>query len=73
MMTVEENRDSLRSVADSLKKAHKEISKVADKMETWLTTEYELLGSREYGRVCQTLGVLDEQIAKTSNQLSKLI
>lgn len=62
----------MRSVKRSLVKAHNEITKVADQMETWLTTEYELWGSKEYSKVCQVLGILEEQITEISNQLTKL-
>lgn len=72
MMTAEENVSTLRSVKLILEKAHDEITVEADFMETWLTTEYELLGSEEYGRVCRVLGVLEEQIAEISNQLTQL-
>lgn len=71
MMTAEENASTLRSVKHILEKARDEISGEADFMETWLTTEYELLGSEEYGRVCRVLGILEEQIAIISNQLTK--
>ena len=66
-MTAKENRDSLCTVKRSLITAHSKIAKVADFMETWLTTEYEMLSSKEYGLICRTLGVLEEQIAEISN------
>ena len=71
-MTTGENINSLHSVKRSLIKAHDEISGVADFMESRLTTEYERAMSKEYGSVCRTLGILEEQIAQISNQLTKL-
>lgn len=71
-MTTEENINSLRSVKCSLIKAHDEVSGVADFMEARLTTEYDRAMSKEYGRVCRTLGILEEQIASIGNQLTKL-
>lgn len=72
MITKDENIQSLRSMKRSLIKAHDEIVGVADFMETRLTTEYDMAMSREYGSVCRTLGILEEQIAEISNQLTKL-
>ena len=72
MMTTEDNVNSLRSVKRSLIKAHDEISGVADYMEARLTTEYDRAMSKEYGRVCCALGILEEQIAEISNQITKL-
>lgn len=63
---------TLRSVKRSLIKAYDEITREADFMETGLTTEHDMAMSREYGSVCRTLGILEEQIAKISNQLTKL-
>ncbi len=72
MMTTEESRQALQGVKRSLIKAHDEISGVADFMEARLTTEYDRAMSKEYGKVCQTLGILEEQIATISNQITKL-
>lgn len=72
MITEEEKAQSLRSVKRSLIKAYDEITGVADFMETRLTTEHDMAMSREYGSVCRTLGILEEQIAEISNQLTKL-
>lgn len=72
MMTKGENIQSLRIVKRSLKKAYDEISEEVDFMETRLTTEHDKATSREYGSVCRTLGILEEQIAEISNQLTKL-
>lgn len=72
MMTAEDNINSLRSVKRSLIKAHDEISGVADFMEARLTTEHDRAMSKEYGKVCQSLGILEEQIATISNQITKL-
>ena len=71
-MTKGENIQSLRIVKRSLKKAYDEISEEVDFMETRLTTEHDEAMSREYGSVCRTLGILEEQIAEISNQLTKL-
>lgn len=72
MMTKDENIQSLRSMKRSLIKGHDEITSVADLMEAQLTTEYDQATSREYGSVCRVLGILEEQIAEISNQLTKL-
>ncbi len=71
-MTKDEKIQSLRIVKRSLIRAHNEISEEVDFMETRLTTEYDMAMSREYGSVCRTLGILEEQIAEISNQLTKL-
>lgn len=72
MMTKDENIQSLRSVKRNLINAHDSISGVADFMEMRLTTEYDRASSKEYGTVCRVLGILEEQIASISNQLTKL-
>lgn len=72
MITTEEKVQSLRSIKRSLIKAYDEITRVADFMETRLTTEPDMAMSKEYGSVCRTLGILEEQIAEISNQLTKL-
>lgn len=72
MMTKDENIQSLRSMKRSLIKAHDEIVGVADFMEMRLTTEYDRAASREYGKVCRVLGILEEQIAEISTQLTKI-
>lgn len=72
MITKDENIQSLRSMKRSLIKAHDSISGVADFMEMRLTTEYDRASSKEYGTVCRVLGILEEQIASISNQLTKL-
>lgn len=41
-------------------------------MEMRLATEYDRASSKEYGTVCRVLGILEEQIASISNQLTKL-
>lgn len=71
-MTAEENKQSLRIVKRALIRAHTEISEEADFMESRLTTEYDRAMSKEYSRVCRTLGTLEEQIAEISNHLTKL-
>lgn len=71
-MTLDENKQVLRSMKRSLIKAHDEITGVADFMETRQSTEYDLAASKEYGSVCRVLGILEEQIATISNQLTKL-
>lgn len=72
MLTTEESREALRGIKRSLIKAHDEIAGVADFMEARLTDEHDMAMSREYGSVCRTLGILEEQIASISNQLNKL-
>ena len=72
MMAAEENKQSLRIVKRALIRAHAEIAEEADFMEARLTTEYDQAMSREYNSVCSTLGILEEQIAEISNQLTKL-
>lgn len=72
MITKDENIQSLRSMKRNLINAHDSISGVADFMEMRLTTEYDRASSKEYGTVCQVLGILEEQIASISNQLTKL-
>lgn len=72
MITREENIEALQGMKRSLIKAHDEITGVADFMETRLTTEHDMAMRREYGSVCRTLGILEEQIAEISNQLTKL-
>lgn len=72
MMTKEDKVQSLRSMKRSLIKAHDEITSVAELMEAQLTTEYDQATSWEYGSVCRVLGILEEQIAEISNQLTKL-
>lgn len=71
-MTKNEKIQSLRIVKRSLIRAHNEISEEVDFMETRLTTEYDRASSKEYGTVCRALGILEEQIAEISNQLTKL-
>lgn len=66
MMTLEETQEALRRVKTNLIKAHDEISGVADRMEARLTTESERANTKEYGIVCYTLGILEEQIAEVS-------
>ena len=72
MMTKAESIESLQSVKRSLIKAHTDISGVADFMETKLTMEYEQAMSKEYGSVCRTLGILEEQITEIGNQITKI-
>ena len=71
-MTTEDRIHFLRSVKRSLIKAHDEISGVADRMEARLTTESERANTKEYGIVCYILGILEEQVAEVSNQLTRL-
>ncbi|MDE5820912.1 MAG: hypothetical protein K2H63_00290 [Paramuribaculum sp.] len=72
MMTEEENINSMQSVKRSLITARDEISSIADFMEARLTTESDRAMSKEYGRVCRVLGIMEEQITQISNQLTKL-
>lgn len=71
-MTKAESIESLQGVKRSLIKAHNEISGVADFMETKLTTDYDHAMSKEYGSVCRTLGILEEQITEIGNQITKI-
>ncbi|MGN0206477.1 MAG: hypothetical protein ACI4BC_04475 [Muribaculaceae bacterium] len=72
MMTKAESIESLQAVKRSLIKSYNEISGVADLMETKLTTEYDQAMSKEYGSVCRTLGILEEQITEIGNQITKI-
>ena len=72
MMTKAESIGSVQGVKRSLIKAHNEISGVADFMETKLTTDYDQAMSKEYGSVCRTLGILEEQITEIGNQITKI-
>lgn len=72
MMTKAESIESLQGVKRSLVKAYNEISGVADFMETKLTTENDQAMSKEYGSVCRTLGILEEQITEIGNQITKI-
>ena len=72
MMTKDEKIQSLRIVKRSLIRAHNEISEEVDFMEAKLTTESDRAMSREYSSVCRALGVLEEQIARISNQLNRI-
>ena len=72
MLTNEEKREALRSTKSGLINAHAEISGVADGLEARLTTESDRAASGEYGAICRILGILEEQIAEVSNQLTKL-
>ncbi|MGM9863320.1 MAG: hypothetical protein ACI305_03525 [Lepagella sp.] len=72
MMTTDEIKESFKSVKRNLINAHDSISGVADFMEMRLTTEHDRASSKEYGTVCRVLGILEEQIASISNQLTKL-
>lgn len=72
MMTKDEKIQSLRIVKRSLIRAHNEISEEVDFMETRLTTEYAMAMSQEYSSACRVLGVLEEQIARISNQLNRI-
>lgn len=71
MMTTDEIKESFKSVKRNLINAHDSISGVADFMEMRLATEYYRASSKEYGTVCRVLGILEEQIASISNQLTK--
>lgn len=70
MMTKDEIKQSLQLMEQILMKAHDDITGIADSMEEELMTEEELSSSKEYGIACNTLGVLEEQIASISNQLT---
>ena len=68
----EADRTSMIYVKRSLTKARNEISAVAGFMEARLTTDYNLAMSKEYGRVCYILGIIEEQITQISNQLTNI-
>lgn len=70
MMTENERLESLKSVKRCLIKAHREIETVCASMEAKLTTEYEASVCKEYGSVCRVMGILEEQIAQISNQIT---
>lgn len=70
MKTKAEIMQSLQLMEQILMKAHDEITGIADDMERQMTSEAELAESKEYGIACHTLGVLEEQIASISNQLT---
>lgn len=72
MMTKEERRETLKAIKKVLITAHDEMEGTAAFMETALENEAEMAASAEYGLLCQTLGVLEEQIAKASNLLNKI-
>lgn len=72
MITKDESKETLRSVKRSLIKAYDEITGVVDFMETRLTTEQDMATNREYCSLCRTLGILEEQIAEISNQLTNI-
>lgn len=72
MMTADDAKESLRSVKRSLIEAYDKISGTLNFMEARLATEYDRAMSKEYGTVCRVLGILEEQIAEISNQLTKL-
>ncbi len=71
-MNAEDSRQAVQGVKRRLINAHDEISGVADFMELRLTIEYDRTMSKEYGKVHQTLGILEEQIATIRNQITKL-
>lgn len=72
MITQEENLENLRIIKRSLLRAHDEVTRVVDFMEAKLTTEFDRAMSEEYSSACRALGVLEEQIARISNQLNRI-
>lgn len=71
-MTKGEIIEALQGVERSLTKARDEIGGVADIIEARLRTEKELADSLIYGAVCHALGILEEQITRIGNQITKL-
>lgn len=71
MIAQEERRKALQTVKRCLIKAHDEIEGTADLLEQKLPTEYDRATCREYGTVCRTLGILEEQIANIGNQINQ--
>lgn len=72
MIAQDERRKALQAVKRCLIKAHDEIEGVADLFAPLLPTEYDQAMCREYGTVCRTLGILEEQIASIGNQINQL-
>lgn len=72
MITQEENLENLRIIKRSLLRAHDEVARVVDFMESRLKMESETAMSKEYGSACRTLGILEEQITEISNQLNRI-
>lgn len=71
MIAKEEKRKALQTVKRCLIKAHDEIEGTADFFESQLPTEYDRATCREYGTVCRTLGILEEQIESIGNQINQ--
>lgn len=63
---------ALLAVKLCLIKAHDEIEGTAEFFESRLPTEYDQATCHEYGMVCRTLGILEEQIANIGNQINQL-
>lgn len=72
MIDKEEKRKALQAVKHCLIKAHDEIEGSADFFELHLHNEYEMANCKEYGIICQALGILEEQIANIGNQINQL-
>ena len=72
MTTQEENLENLRIIKRSLLRAHDEVTRVMDFMEAKLTTESDRAMSKEYSSACRALVILEEQIARISNQLNRI-
>lgn len=72
MMTKEKSRQALREMKFHLLGALDRISILTAVIERNFNTEAEAAESPVYGTACQTIGVLEEQVAKISNQLRKL-
>lgn len=65
-------KEALRKAKRSLIKVHDDIEATTTLIEGDFATEYNRSISVEYGLLCRTLGVLEEEIAEISNQLTKM-
>lgn len=72
MITYRDRMTALLAVKLCLIKAHDEIEGTVEFFESQLPSEYDRATSREYGTVCRTLGILEEQIASIGNQINQL-
>lgn len=63
------DKELLQIVEETLASAHGVVEQVAALMECYHHTEDDLINNRAYGLVCRTLGILEEQITTTENQI----
>ena len=71
MIAKDRKRKALQEVKRCLIEAHYRIEATADLFAPLLPTEYDRAMCREYGMICRTLGILEEQIGSIDNQLKK--